>query len=102
MVSMQEASMSEQQIQKVKVKRLAHVGIWTTDVATQARFYRHVLGFDLRATEFSAPTSEIELEEANAFLALGDEHHCLGLFNDTRPHVSNGRMPTYRSHLHHV
>ncbi len=45
--------MSEQQIQKVKVKRLAHVGLWATDVATQARFYRQVLGLDLRATELS-------------------------------------------------
>src|SRR5947209_12975006 len=81
----QEASMSEQQIQKVKVRRLAHVGLWATDVATQARFYRQVLGFDLRATELSATDPEIELEVANAFLALSDEHHCLALFNDTRP-----------------
>ena len=30
--------MSEQQIQKVKVKRLAHIGLWTTDALAQARF----------------------------------------------------------------
>ena len=94
--------MSEQQIQKVKVKRLAHIGLWATDVATQARFYRQVLGFDLRATELSSPDQEVELEEANAFLALGDEHHCLGLFNDTRPSTSNGRFSLQRTRLHHV
>ena len=94
--------MSEQQIQKVKVKRLAHVGLWATDVAAEIRFYRQVLGFDLRATEVSSSNSEVEMEEANAFLALGDEHHCLGLFNDTRPPVSNGHAPVQRTHLHHV
>src|SRR5205085_7268407 len=79
-----------------------HIGLWATDVATQARFYRQVLGFDLRATELSSPDQEVELEEANAFLALGDEHHCLGLFNDTRPSTSNGRVSLQRTRLHHV
>ena len=34
--------MSEQQIQKVRVKRLAHIGLWAADVAAQARFYREL------------------------------------------------------------
>ena len=42
--------MSHEQIQKVKVKHLARVGLWSTDVVTQARFYCQVLGLDLRAT----------------------------------------------------
>jgi len=29
--------MSEQQIQKVRVTRLAHVGLWASDVAAQTR-----------------------------------------------------------------
>lgn len=94
--------MSEQQIQKVKVKRLAHVGLWTNDVSYQARFYRQILGFDLRATEPASSEFEVELEEANAFLSLGDEHHCLGLFSDTRTPVSNGRTPSQPTRLHHI
>lgn len=94
--------MSQQQIQKVKVKRLAHVGLWVDDVPTQTRFYRHVLGFDLRSTELSSLSEEVELEEANAFLSLGDEHHCLALFNDIRSLVSNGRNPSQRTRLHHI
>jgi|SRR5579863_4021217 len=94
--------MSEQQIQKVKVKRLAHVGLWATDVAAQARFYRQVLGFDLRNTISGTADQEMEMEDASAFLALGDEHHCLGLFNDTRSILSNGRTPFQRSRLHHI
>jgi len=94
--------MSEQQIQKVKVKRLAHVGLWATDVATQARFYRQVLGLDLRATELSSPDQDVDLEDANIFLTLGDEYHCLGLFSDTRTDASNGRVPAQRSRIHHL
>ncbi len=53
--------MSEQQIQKVRVKRLAHVGLWSTDVAAQTRFYRQVLGFNLRATEINSQTRMLNL-----------------------------------------
>ena len=94
--------MSEQQIQKVRVKRLAHVGLWASDVATQTRFYRQVLGFSLRATEVTSPELDVELEEVNTFLALADEHHCLALFNDTRASTGNGRVPVQRSRLHHI
>jgi len=109
--------MSEQQIQKVKVKRLAHVGLWATDVIAQVRFYRQVLGFDLRATEQNSPDQDVELEDTNAFLSLGDEHHCLSLFSDTRAaHVTTsinrvstdksalytGRTPFSRTRLHHL
>src|SRR5205823_2917821 len=94
--------MSEQQIQKVKVKRLAHVGLWTTDVVAQARFYRQVLGFDLRNTSNNSSNQDINLENANIFLSLGDEHHSVGLFSDTRPNAGNGRNPFQRTHLHHL
>jgi catechol 2,3-dioxygenase-like lactoylglutathione lyase family enzyme len=98
---MRETKMSEQQIQKVRVKRLAHVGLWATDVAAQTRFYRQALGFHLRSTEV-ASSDEIELEEANTFLSLGDEHHCLGVFHDTRLVASNGHLPVQQTHLHHI
>src|SRR5437763_10717693 len=94
--------MSEQQIQKVKVKRLAHVGLWSSDVATQARFYRQVLGLDLRNTVDSSTDQDIDLENASVFLSLGDEQHSVGLFSDTRPGVGNGRNPFQRSRLHHL
>jgi len=94
--------MSEQQIQKVKVKRLAHVGLWSNDVAAQARFYRQVLGFDLRNTFDNSTDQDIDLENANVFLSLGEEHHCLGLFSDTRPSTGNGRSPFRRTRLHHL
>lgn len=94
--------MSEQQIQKVKIKRLAHVGLWATDVAAQARFYRQVLGFDLRSTEGNSPDRNVELEEANVFFSLGEEHHCLGLFSEIRPAMGNGRGPVQRTRLHHL
>ncbi|MGI9061569.1 MAG: VOC family protein [Ktedonobacteraceae bacterium] len=94
--------MSEQQIQRVKVKRLAHVGLWATDVAAQARFYRQILGFDLRNTFENPMEQEVELENANVFLSLGDEHHSVGLFSDTRPSVGNGRNPFPRTRLHHL
>ena len=94
--------MSEQQIQKVKVKRLAHVGLWATDVVAEARFYRQVLGFDLRNTTAAVQEQEVELENANVFLSLGDEQHSVGLFSDTRPNVGNGRHPFPRTRLHHL
>jgi catechol-2,3-dioxygenase len=93
--------MSEQQIQKVKVKRLAHVGLWSTDVFTQGRFYRQILGLLVRKT-VRATEQHVDLEDASIFLALGDEHHCLGLFSDTRPSSSNGRVSYARSRLHHI
>jgi catechol 2,3-dioxygenase-like lactoylglutathione lyase family enzyme len=97
-----EAAVSDQQIQKVKVKRLAHVGLWTTDVVAQARFYRQVMGFDLRKVSDGSADQDVSLEDANMFLALGDEHHCLGLFNDIRPITTNGRRPVQRTPLHHL
>lgn len=96
--------MSEQQVQKVRVKRLAHIGLWAVDVAAQTRFYRQVLGFHLRSTQVVS-SEDAEVEEANAFLSLGDEHHCLGLFYDTRDTrlaVSNGHMPAQPTRLHHI
>lgn len=97
--------MSEQQIQKVRVKRLAHVGLWAGDVAAQTRFYRQTLGFNLRATEYHSSNEDVEFEDANTFLSLGDEHHCLALFNDTRGGAGNGSIPSGvsgRSRLHHI
>jgi catechol 2,3-dioxygenase-like lactoylglutathione lyase family enzyme len=96
----QEVAVSNQQIQKVKVKRLAHIGLWATDVLLQARFYHQVLGLDLRTT--SDTPSDLDLEEANLFFALDDEPYCLGLFYDSRPVVNNGRKPVVRSPLHHL
>ncbi len=93
--------MSEQQIQKVKVQRLAHVGIWSTDVFSQCRFYRQALGFNV-LNPVRASEQHVELEDASVFLALDDEQHCLGLFGDTRPNASNGRTPYSRSRLHHL
>jgi len=94
--------MSEQQIQKVKVKRLAHVGLWAMDVVAQARFYRQVLGFDLRNTSDNTSDQNVDLENANVFISLGDEHHTIGLFSDRRPNAGNGRNPFQRTHLHHL
>ena len=94
--------MSNQQIQKVKVKKLAHVGLWATDVPAQARFYRQVLGCDLRLPSDSTIERDIDLEDANVFLALGEEHHSLALFNDIRPTSSNGRRAAARTQLHHL
>ena len=93
--------MSEQQIQRVRVKRLAHIGLWAADIAAQTRFYRQVLGFHLRSTEHSS-SENVELEDANTFLSLGDEHHSVGLFYDTRTTASNGLAPASQSHLHHI
>lgn len=94
--------MSDQQIQRVKVRRLARVGLWSGDVTAQVRFYRQVLGFDLRTMSDGSTERDVELEDAPIFLALGAEHHCLRLFNDTRPTTSNGRRPAPRSQLHHL
>ncbi|MFL5628901.1 MAG: VOC family protein, partial [Ktedonobacteraceae bacterium] len=94
--------MSDQQIQKVKVRRLAHVGLWATDVAAQARFYRQAMGFDLRKKVDTSPTQDIDVGNANIFLSLGDEHHSMALFSDTRPGVGNSRNPFPRSRLHHL
>lgn len=94
--------MSEQQIQKVKVKRLAHVGLWASDILAQARFYRQVLGFEVRPPLSPGGNEETDWEDASIFLALGDEYHCLGLFSDTRPALGNGRLPSQRSRLHHL
>ena len=90
--------MSEQELQKVRVKRLAHVGLWATDVVAQARFYRQVLGLDLRTLN----GDELHMEDASVFLALDDESHCLGLFADTRPIATNGRKQAVRTQLHHL
>jgi len=94
--------MSEQQIQKVRVTRLAHVGLWVSDVSAQTRFYRQTLGFNLRATEINSTDQDVEFEDANTFLSLDDEHHCLSLFNDTRASAANGSAPSHNSRLHHI
>jgi len=92
---------SNQQIQKVKVKRLAHIGLWSTDVPAQARFYRQTLGLDPYVISENL-AEEVELEEANLFFSLGGEHHTLGLFNDTRTATGNGRRSTQHTQLHHL
>jgi catechol-2,3-dioxygenase len=95
--------MSEQQIQKVRVTRLAHVGLWASDIAAQTRFYRQMLGFNLRATEVHRSEEEVEFEDVNTFLSLGDEHHCLALFSDAHREGGNdGRAPLQNSRLHHI
>src|SRR5947209_3426551 len=94
--------MSDQQIQKVKVKRLAHVGLWAADIMAQTRFYRQVLGFDLRNSIENPVDVDSDFEQASVFLSLGDEHHSLGLFSDTRPHANNGRSPLQYTRLHHL
>ncbi len=94
--------MSDQQIQKVKVKRLARVGLWVADAPTLARFYYQVLGLDLRAISEAGTDQEPDLVDANMFLGLGAEHHCLGLYNDTRPPAGNGRRPVQRTPLRHL
>src|SRR5215467_10947102 len=94
--------MSEQQIQKVKVKRLAHVGVWASDSMAQARFYRQVLGLDLRTTSEGMLDPNSDIEEANLFFGLGEEHHCIGLYNDNRSVPTNSRKPVERTKLHHL
>lgn len=95
--------MSEQQIQKVRVTRLAHVGLRVGDIAAQTRFYRQMLGFNLRATEVQHSEDGVEFEDASTFLSLGDEHHCLALFSDTHGESGdNGRSPLHNSRLHHI
>src|SRR2546429_6905128 len=94
--------MGDQQIQRVKVRHLARVGLWSKDVATQARFHCQVLGLDLHATSELVAGQDTEIAEANMFLGLGEERHCLSLYNDTRPTTGNGRNPTRHSSLHHL
>lgn len=93
--------MSNQQIQKVKVRRLARVGLWTSDITAQARFYHQVLGMDVRSTS-DGSDEDGELEDSNILLALNDDSHSLGLFNDVRQAPSNGRRPVQRTSLHHL
>jgi catechol-2,3-dioxygenase len=90
---------SDQQIQKVKVKRLAHVGLWATDVVAQANFYRQVMGFDVHTV---VAKQNVSLDEANVFLSLGDAQHSLAIFSDTQANPSNGHKPSSRSQLHHL
>jgi catechol-2,3-dioxygenase len=94
--------MSDQQIQKVKVRHLARVGLWSTDVVTQARFYCQTLGLDLCATSEGLANHDPEVAEANMFLGLGEEQYCLGLYNDTRPTIGSGRNPVRHTSLHHL
>lgn len=91
--------MSDQQIQKVKVKRLAHVGLWATDVVAQANFYRQLMGFDVHTV---VTKHNVSLDEANVFLSLGDAQHSLAIFSDTQAVPSNGHKPSSRSQLHHL
>ncbi len=97
----EETVVSNQQIQKVKVKRLAHVGLWSTDVLAQTRFYRHIVGLDLHVAAENS-SDDLGLEEANTYLDLDGEHYVLGLFNDTRPTANNGRKPLQYTQLHHL
>ena len=95
--------MSDLQIQKVKVKRLTHIGLWTNDSIAQARFYRQVLGLDLRATSDGPLDPNTDIEGTDLFFGLGEEHHCIGLYNDNRPTVANPRKPAQtQSPLHHL
>jgi catechol-2,3-dioxygenase len=86
--------MSDQQIQKVKVKHLAHVDLWSTDVVAQARFYCQILGLDLCAAS--------EVAEGKMFLGLGEEQYCLGLHNNAELATSNGRKSGSAKLLHHL
>jgi len=92
---------SDQQIQKVKVKRLVHVGLWVADVPAQARFYHQILGLNLRLD--TADTNDgLDDNESSLFLTLDETTHCLGLFEDTRPVIQKGRKPVQYSPLHHL
>jgi catechol-2,3-dioxygenase len=94
--------MSDQQIQKVKVRHLARVGLWSTDVATQARFYSQVLGLDVHATSEIVEHQNPEITEATMYLGLGEEQHSLGLYHDTRPRTANQRHLVGYPSLHHL
>ena len=59
--------MSNQQVQKVKVKRLAHVGVWTADVTSQARFYHQVLGLEVRSTSENGADDVLNLKRQICF-----------------------------------
>src|SRR5262249_13312742 len=94
--------MSEQQIQKVKVKRLAHVGMWTTDVASQERFYRRGVGLVSGAVGRGSGGKDLDPEDENVSLALGDKHHCRGLFSETRAATTSSRATPQQTRLHHM
>lgn len=94
--------MSNQQVEKVKVKRLACVGLWSTDISAQARFYHQTLGFDLHIGAEASSTSTLDLEDANLFLSLGGGYSSLGLFSDTRSQVTNGSRQAAHTQLHHL
>ncbi len=94
--------MSNQQIQKVKVKHVAHVGLWTADVAAQVRFYHRVVGLVPHITASLQAERDLDFDEANVFLDLSSGEQCLGFFNDIRPIVANGRKPVQRSQIHHL
>ena len=93
--------MSNQQIQRVKVKRLGQVGLWTTDVVAQSRFYYSSLGFDVSPAALDA-RQVLEDDEMTIFLSLGEEHECLGLFNDTRTNTTHNRRSVQNTLLHHL
>src|SRR5579875_2826180 len=93
----QGAMSNNQQIQKVKVKRLAHVGLWSRDPLTQARFYHQTLGFDVHSVveNIVDADSDSDAVEANVFLSLGADYHCLGLFSsETGSASADEQRPT--------
>ncbi|HTI14074.1 MAG TPA: VOC family protein [Dictyobacter sp.] len=96
--------MSNQQIQKVKVRRLAQVGLWSTDVVSAARFYWQILGLDIVRTAATATEDDIENEDVNMVLASSDGSQCLGLFTDTRStqNYNHARKGIQRTPLHHL
>lgn len=94
--------MNDQQIQRVKVKRLAHVGLWAADVMAQANFYCQVMGFDVHMTPGSVAGQDVALDDAHALLSLGDVQHSLALFSDIHPAPSNGYKLSSRFQLHHL
>lgn len=94
--------MSEQQIQKVKVQRLLQVGLWSVDVAAQARFYRRTLGLGVQSVFESTLEEDGAGEHGHILLALDDEYPCLALFDDTRSEAAHGRVPLQNTRLHHL
>lgn len=100
-----QGAMSNQQIQKVKVKRLAHVGLWSRDALTQARFYHQTLGFDVHSIveNIADADSDSDVVDANVFLSLGADYHCMGLFSkDAGSASADGQRPTSAAQLHHL
>ncbi|GCE10159.1 VOC family protein [Tengunoibacter tsumagoiensis] len=92
--------MSNQQIQKVKVKRLAQVGLWAKDLTAEAKFYSQVLGMQIKTT--SQDDLDLDSDEANLLLALSSEQSCLSIYTDTRTANTTGRKPVQFSPLHHL